>query len=320
MKLPEADFRPKRRAGHVPSGSHRKIPIIRILLILVAAVAVYQKFDAFFPKLHAWLKPAHPSQGVKAEFTPSGNSRWSFSRDSTHATLNCSHLDEADYCRYLEQQRQGLCGQVRALLEKARWFGALKAPVLSRIEVRLSKTESSESGILAGLQGHDVAGKFRYERANGDPAFPWCDSTRGCLSPPSPRFPLTQGKIEDARSGDTISLLSSRTSSVFPVLSGMVIGLDSLSPENHRVLLYHGRELYTLYEGLRRVAPDLKSGTRVEPLESIGTIGAIAQADSLALPDTSTYPYQMGFRVEQAGMILDPAEFLAMGEQASRGR
>ncbi len=319
MKLPEADFRPKRRAGYVPAGPRRKIPILRILLILTVGVVAYLKFEFFSPWLRAWFKSSHTPHVVLEKSAASKNTGWSFSPDSTVATLNCRQLKESEYCPSLEQLQQGLCRQVRATLAKARWFGALKDPALSRVEVHLVKTESGESRFLTGLQGQDSTGKFHYERtyAYGEPTHPFCDSTRGSLAPPAPRFPLEHGKLTGAKLDDTISSMSSKTPSVFPVLRGKVVSVDSISPENRRILLYHGEELYTLYEGLRHIDGNLKPGTFVEPRQSIGSI---AVGDSLALSDTSKYPYQMRFRVEQAGMILDAAEFLAAAEGKSNGR
>jgi len=319
VKLPEADFRPKRRAGYVPAGPRRKIPILRILLILIAGVFAYLKFDVLSPWLRAWFKSSHASHVVLEKSAASKYADWSFSPDSTLATLNCRQFKESEYCTSLEQLQQGLCRQVRATLAKARWFGALKNPALSQVDVHLVKTESDESHFLTGLQGQDSAGKFHYERTYvyGEPTHPFCDSTRGCLVPPAPRFPLEHGKLTAAKPDDTISWMSSKTASVFPVLRGKVVSVDSISPQNSRVLLYHGEELYTLYEGLRHIDGNLKPGTFVEPRQSIGSI---ALGDSLALSDTSKYPFQMRFRVEQAGMILDAAEFLAAAEGKSNGR
>ena len=309
----------KRRAGYVPSGSRRKIPLIRILLLVVAAVLVYRKFDDFWPKFRSFV--GHPK--VVHSVGVSGNAAWIYSGDSTRAVLNCSRFKETDYCPFMEELQPGLCGQVRATLEKARRLDALNAPVLSRVELYLPGTESQDvhkTVVLVRVEGRDSKGKFRYERTGEDPFSSLCDSARGCLKSPSPRLPLEYGRTAGAdanvnATGESFSRWTSKTSSVFPVLPGRIFHVDSLGPDNHRAVLYHGNELYTTYEGLDHIAAGLKNGALVDPFKAIGYA---APVDSLELSDSSKY--RMSFRVEQAGMFLDPLDFLAVGEHSPNGR
>ena len=82
--------------------------------------------------------------------------------------------------------------------------------------------------------------------------------------------------------------------------------MDSLESGNHRVVLYHGRELYTTYEGLKNLAKGLTRGSPVNPAVSIG------EADELdSSSRTESSRYVLMFRVEQAGMSLDPVEFFS---------
>jgi len=261
---------------------------------------------------------------------------WVYSPDSSQAVLNLNTQNttgEKDGCAELEHLHAGLCGQERAALKKAGWLRVLNKPVLSRIEVSLPPAGSAPEtpALLIVLQGHDSTADFRYRRVGGvagDMLSPWCDDSRGCLTSPAPHLPLAQGRLMDSSSEELVSRWHSSLSKVFPVLPGIVVGMDSMGPRNYQVTLYHGNELYSTYASLGDLDAGLKSGALVDPSRSIGEA---ALADSMALPQIVKNPskkdlkkksknpsapvyafeYGLAFSVEQAGMPVDPVEFFA---------
>ncbi len=311
MKPPESDFRPKRRAGHVPSSRRRKIPLLRIVLLVVAAALVYRHFDHFWPRLRAWVKPS-ATQNARLSRHGDSTGVWIFSADSSQAFLNLGAGREKDDCADLERLRAGLCAQEHAALRKAAWFGTLRKPLVSRLEVSLPRGETPAEipARLIAMEGRDSTGNFHYRRVTGgEAASPWCEAVRGCLTPLSPRIPLLEGKLLDSASEAGVARWHSPSSEVFPALPGIVVSADSLGPRSYRVTLYHGNELYTRYETLRGLTDGLKTGTQVDPLRPIGLAAA---TDSAASGRSSGYDLE--FRVTQAGMPLDPMEFLASAE------
>jgi hypothetical protein len=205
----------------------------------------------------------------------------------------------------MDRLRSGLCGEARAVMEKSRWLRAMNKPVLSKVNADIPKNESgSGEPALAALEGVDGGASFRYQRLNGDPSAPWCDSARGCLSSMRPRVPLNQGRMTDTATDELVSRWTSSSSLVFPALPGLVVQLDSSGPDHLRIVLYHGRELYTTYESLRSFAGHLKTGDQVDTNSSIGMAVPV---DSSAA--SNPFINAMVFRVEQAGMPMDPMTF-----------
>jgi len=314
MKLSEADFRPRQRARRVPSTTRRKIPVVRILILIVAAALVYKRFDSIWPGAH--LKKSHSKQtsgtGLKG-FDADGLPVWVFSKDSTQAVLNCEKSSEAECCEALDDLHSGFCGDARALVQKARWLHKLDQSVAKRFEARIQPSGSGSTlATLISVAGHSKTDNFQFTRtidlsnADGSSIGPWCESSGDCLVPSALRTPLVQGKMvpitqsEDATSNGTATW-TSHIPEVFPVLSGTVSGIDSLGPGRYRVTLYHGKELYSSYEPLRRVAMDLKTGVVVSSHRPIGE----ATTDTLATADSK---HTIQFQIVQAGMPLDAGD------------
>ena len=306
MKMSDADYRPKQRSRHVPSAPRRRIPYIRILILLVAAALVYKRFDSLWPGFHLGTRSASSSTRVKS----GGKPVWIFSSDSTRAFLNCKKSSQAECCEALEGLHAGFCGEARAAVKKAAWLGQLNEPVLIRFEARNQTSGNLKTMELAEFEGRDRSGYFQYKRGRENQT--WCDSTGTCLIPISPRLPLVQGKLAEASREQTGSQWTSPLPEVFPVLPGRIVGVDSLGQDRYRVTLYHGKELYTTYEPLQHLALGLKKGLEISSHKLLGA----AAADSLAL---SSARYSLQFRVEQSGMPLDAIEFLAVEERKSNG-
>ena len=305
--MSEADYRPKRRAGYVPSPPRRKIPLIRLLILLAAAVVVYRHFDSYWPRLRLLVRSSSGRTPNPGNAAVNRNSGWNFSGDSTRAFLSRGRAPYSDFCATLESMSAGFCNQTEAVVEKGKWLRMFKAPVISRVEVHFSASETGSSTkvpVLVALEGRDGGRNFRYQRMNTDD--PWCDTAGVCLSPKPPRMPVAQGTPSEPVTDEPISRWVSPRAEVFPVLSGRVAKVDSLESGNRRVVLYHGRELYTTYEGLKNLAKGLTRGSSVNPAVSIG------EADELdSSSRTESSRYVLMFRVEQAGMSLDPVEFFS---------
>jgi hypothetical protein len=291
VKLPEADFRPKRRAGYVPSSRRRKIPLLRVVLIVVAAALVYRHFDHFWPGLKGWIHPSSQTKGAHGlkhvDLSP-----YIYSADSSQIflTLGQGPTREKDACAELEHLHEGLCAQERAALKKAGWMHALNKPILSKMEVSLphafgDESPTGASTLLVVLEGWDSSGSFHYTRKGGDTLSPWCDVARGCLTSPIPHLPMIQGKLMDSASEELVARWHSSSAKVFPVLPGIVSHTDSLGPQSYQITLYHGNELYTSYGSLQSLAPGLKPGVQVDLSRSLGEA---ASMDSASLAGAAT--------------------------------
>jgi hypothetical protein len=296
VKPPDADFRPRRRAGYVPSPPRRKIPLIRILLILVAGTLVYRHFDTFWKSGRSIAHAKDNAVGFQAT--------WLFNEDSSRAVLNCARAKEAEYCTTLDKLQPGLCGETFAAMRKGVQLRILNHPALSSVEARrVDNAEGEKLFMVTSLQGRDHESSFKYRRAMTPPMSPWCDSARGCLVSRAPSLPLAKGKATSKEA----EVWTSANPKVSPVLPGWIAEMDSSDATHHRVVLYHGNELYTSYEGLQNLTAKLQIGKHVDPDNPIGE----AHGDSTA-PDSSRY--SLTFRVEQAGMPIDPGDFLARNE------
>ena len=149
-------------------------------------------------------------------------------------------------------------------------------------------------------------GTFRFLRNTTDKEAStrsWCDSARGCLvdkaAQPPMRRNVASGPLLD-RAGKSISWTASAPE-VFPVLKGRVTSVES-TPLGYRVTLYHGKELYSRYEPLLRIANGVSPGASADPRLPLGD----------ATPDSSGYTVRVGF--ERAGLVAYPSEFFTLGE------
>lgn len=310
--MSHADFRPKRRAGVVPSGRpRRKIPLLRILLLIGVAIFVYAKFDDYWPSLRGALNPVaawNRLTGRESAALPAAPSRAAWSDDSTRVALSCpSGLGENDACCDAPadaRSLRALCAQAGALLARARWGGML-APGAEKEALRLEgRATLSEEGFpsyeLSGLRGNDGSGAFAFQR--GDAAT-WCEARRGCLSTPSPRSPLAGGRLVRGPGGpeEKTAEWIAAASAVHPSLPGRVTGIEPVQG-GARVRVYHGRELYTSYEPVRLAegSAALKVGAKV----TAGTVLGTAPGGPKG--------YTLLMRIRRAGLSPDPFDFFSL--------
>jgi hypothetical protein len=305
-----SDFRPGKRPRFVPSGSpRRRIPLIRIALLLAFGLFVYSGFDEYWPRLREAVNPAALWRDTFAQpaSPPAGSLTVVWSNDSSRVTLECPLGLTGACCEALHAADQNLCSEATALLTKARWKRAIASPVREEAPLQLeARAVVSDLGDwsfeLSGLRGRDPAGNFLFRRTTGSGA--WCDPGRGCLGSPVPRIPLAEGRLLGRTAGGAAlwiavgphvrAVLPGRIVAVDPVpsVSGEVTGV----PGAARVRVYHGSELYTSYEPVRTAA-NVKPGALVKAGSHLG--GA---------PRTAT-GYALTVRVRQAGQNLSPLVF-----------
>ncbi len=280
------------RRAHPGARRRRNIPVLRVFLLVGCGAFVYARFDSIWSRLRparrAASAPMHDASYSGPESLP-----LRFNADSTEVSVDCRGVGERACCGSLARLSPSLRGETEAVLAKARWRHALEGRILlTGIRLRILSEGPEKARILA-LEGRDGKGAFRYARAleaEGPGAGIWCDSRRGCLARPAPRPALRNAFYPE----------------VFPVLPGRVTRVDSVGPGLFRVAVYHGRELYTVYDPLVRVAAGLKAGSPADPLRPLGD----AVADSVGNP--------LHFQAVQAGMPLDPEDFFA-AEVSSHG-
>jgi hypothetical protein len=275
--------------------------------LIGVAIFVYAKFDDYWPSLRVALNPATAWDrllGREAAAAPAAPSRAAWSADSSRLTLDCpAGLGEGNACCEAASARpiRGLCRQAAVLLGRARWKGMLSAgseKAALRLEGRAAFSDEGFAVYeLAGLRGRDGSGGFSFQQ--GD-AGTWCESRRGCLSTPSPRAPLSGGRLVRGPGEKTAEWIAA-SSAVHPSLPGRVVGIDSVQG-GARVRLYHGRELYTSYEPVRLAAGPsaLKPGTPV----TAGTVLGAAPGGPKG--------YTVYMRIRRAGLAPDPFDFFSL--------
>ncbi len=309
MKPTHADFRPGKRPRFVPSGKpRRKLPLIRIALLIGVGLLVYARFDDYWPHLRKAATAVAPWSGKTAPAPAhSGALEPVWARDSSRVTLACAAGLENDCCAALESLDQGLCGETQALLAKARWKQRIShshAPAGKEallLEARAIVSDLGDWGLeLSGLRGNDDAGVYLFRRAAGIST--WCDAARGCLRDPLPRTPLAQGHLqedaEEARHGGMNGHWVSGVRQVLAVLPGHVVSVDS-TPSGVTVTVYHGREIYAEY-GPLEPAHGVRSGAPVKAGSHLGDVLASA---------AGTEGNVLTVRIVQAGQSRDPAMF-----------
>ena len=317
--MTHSDFRPKKRSGVVPSGKpRRKIPLLRILLLIVVAFFVYLKFDSIWSGVRHVANPTalwerafgHPLPAVDNVPRPA------WSPDSTEFTLDCPRglrgcCDGASF----SPNASAICRQAGALLAKAQSrqvLGAVapESPLRLYARAGVSRTGHTVFDLTAlqgrSAQGQSSGGTFAFRQ---NAAGVWCDSRHVCLTDPVPQAPLTAGRL--LRSADESSEAGrwvSASSVVHPVLPGRITGVDSV-PGGVRVRIYHGGELYTTYEPLH-----LPAGTAAAALKP-GM--AVTRATVLGDAPWLAAGYTVTLRARRAGLSLDPAYFFSMQPTAA---
>jgi murein DD-endopeptidase MepM/ murein hydrolase activator NlpD len=315
VKPTHADFRPGKRPRFVPSGKpRRKIPLIRIALLISFGLLVYTRFDDYWPRLRQVATSASPFAATASQASTAASARFGalepvWARDSSRATLACAAGLEPDCCDALESLNAGLCGEAEALFAKARWkqrLSAARAPAGKSallFEARAIVSDLGDWGLeLSGVRGHDLSGVYVFRRTAGTAL--WCDTRRGCLRDPLPRAPLAQGRLQEDRAdaglGSAKSHWVSFARQVLAVLPGRVVSVDSVSG-GARVRVYHGREIYAEYGPLRPAA-GVRAGVSVKAGSHLGDALAGLEGSALTV------------RVRQAGQWRDPAEFWGIEE------
>jgi hypothetical protein len=305
--MSHADFRPKRRSGVVPSGRpRRKIPLLRILLLLLLAFFVYLKFDSLWTGIRALNPVALWDRAFGGDrVAPDARAHPVWSADSSRFSLECPG-GLRGCCDTAPRSGAGVCREAAALLAKARARGLLppassatpESPL--RLHARAGVSRAAQGFFeLTALQGRasgKTGGAFALRKNS---AGIWCDARHLCLSRSAPRSPLALGRL--LRGPDSLGAARwvSASSAVHPVLSGRIAAIDSV-PGGARVRLYHGGELYTSYEPLRFVPAGLRPGAMVTPGSVLGEAPWLAAG------------YTVYLRVRRAGLNLDPAEFFSI--------
>jgi hypothetical protein len=307
--MTHADFRPKKRSGVVPSGKpRRKIPVLRILLLIAIAFFVYLKFDSIWSGVRAlnpvalWDRTFGGAQPV-ADNLP----RPAWSSDSSEFSLDCPR-GLPGCCETAPASAKGgngICRQAGALLTKARARGALgglPADAPLRLYAKAGVTRSGHGFFhLSALQGRVPRGKtagaaFAFRRNS---AGVWCDTRHVCLSEPAPRPPLSLGRLLRSEASPDAARWVSASAAVHPALAGRITTVDSVNG-GARVRIYHGGELYTTYEPLRLQDTAVRAGAAVTPRSVLGESPWLAAG------------YTVLVRARRAGLNLDPADFFSV--------
>jgi hypothetical protein len=299
MRLSHADFRPGKRPRYAPSGPpRRKVPLIRIVLLIGLGIFVYTRFDTMWSGVRDFVNPDkvwHKLTGQSDE-NRDGTLKLTWSSDSSRVSLECPRGLNAACCESLADADGDLCGEASALLEKAQWKRALQGKDLGKqplfVEGRAVVSDLGDWGFeLSDLRGRDAAGAFVYRRAAGSQA--WCDTRRGCLKPLLPRAPLLDGRLSamgDLKGSESTAGATSQWLSGSPrvrsVLPGRVVAVIAAQPHVF-VRVYHGGERYVTY-GPLKAAPGVKPGVMVKLGSHLG--------DAAMRPGTGGYSLTVRLR------------------------
>ncbi len=316
MSLTRADYRPARRPRRVPTGTpRRKVPLIRVALLITLGVFIAARFDDYWPKLREWFSPAAVKErmfGKPDAFAEGeGAVKLAWSEDSLRITAECSEGITAPCCAALSAANATLCGAARAGLAKARWRGKLGEPTGGmRIDARAHESEDRPGDLrswsVASIRGRDARGEFNFRRAA--PGREWCDAGRGCLDAPSPRAPLQDGRLLPASGDGLFAQWTSNSTSprVLSVLPGRIVAIDTLEASVARIRIWHGMELYTSYEPVIP-ADAARPGARVRAGSHLGDLARSQGARALI------------FTARQAGVPVDASLFWEPGAAVTGG-
>jgi hypothetical protein len=305
VKLSQADFRPRKRLRHVPRGSPKRgFPLIRLALLLAAAVLIYTRFDDIWPRVRDAMNPSSAWTAISGAFGPDeareNGPAPEWSADSSRFFLDCPGRLDAACCAAAGAISPDLCGEAAALLARARWkraAGELREGL--RLEGR---AVVNDLGIwdheLSGMRGRDESGAFHFRLAAGGR---WCDAGRGCLGNPAPTLPLAGGRSRPAGE-PAATLWTGDSPRVRALLPGRVMAVEPLAAGGARVRVYHGREIYADYEPIRP-APGVQPGARVRAGSHLGDAPRTGSGHAFTL------------RLLQTGLPVDPAGFWGFGER-----
>lgn len=319
VKVKHADFRPVKRPRYAPTGRPpRRFPLIRILVLVALGAFVYTRFETLWTMASNTLNPVKVWNKATAPLFGDGDAdpqgvRPVWSGDSSRVTFSCPHGLDAGCCHSLTAVDATLCGTAEAVLEKARWHGALARSLTAGRPLHLeARAVVSDLGVwsheLAGVRGDDPSGPFAYRRAAG--AGTWCDGRRGCLTRATARAPLAEGRLasppaatDPVRGGATDVHWLAATPRVRAILPGRVIAVDSSGGDAGVIVrVHHGMELYAAY-GPITPAPGVTPGALVKTGSYLGDAPAAGGG------------YRLAMSLKQGGQPVDAA---TLWEQAAR--
>jgi hypothetical protein len=312
------DYKPSERRRYVPSGQpRRKIPVIRVALLLGLVAFAVLRFDAYWPSVrgifHRSPKPeisaenitSKKSEGAAAPGASArGPMRWS--ADSSRLALDCPRGLSGACCENLDAASPGLCAEAASLAARAGWKGLIDKRAVTagfvRVEAQARIDESTRRMALSGMAGRDARGGFVLRR-RGEAAT-WCDGARGCLGGrPAPVAPLSDARVQSSETASGEATWLSASPWVRAVLPGRVLAVDSVEG-GVIVRLYHGLETYTTYGPLRAVA-----GVRPGAIVKTGShLGDAPLRGAL---------YALNVNVRQGGRPVEAAAFWSMHAPAA---
>ena len=271
-----------------PRRPPRKLPVLRIFLLLLALWFLYHEFN--HGKLAAfWEKSAAPADTLAAEILPapprdsvawrawcadhSGQSfvlsprlvqcSWSFaSRQALGEALSQEPAPIANRVLYAASR------QLFSYPMQLHWVSYTQAPQAPRVlDLRSDRGELR----LLAMPGDSLTGTL------------WLDAYTGCAYPgPCPHDPLEGGAVpipDDFDFAGREYLLTRDLfrgigeSPVFPVLSGRVTSISKDS-SGFSVELYHGDNLYSRSSGLSGLYAYTQPGARLAPDMPVGRLSA----------------------------------------------
>ncbi len=327
MEFSHWDFRPKQRQRFVGKPG-RKVPFLRILLLLALGGTLYWQFDNLISI--TWITSIRESvselRAPKPESSPSQKpgfqSNWS--NDSTLLDVNCPDARKSECVKFLDSLHSGLGNSFLALSEKAKRkipvsapYDSVSASIRFPGDVPGSKPDFPWplSFTLRGANAREV---FSLQRFESGPALPdlkalltrydYCSVRHGCLRSREVGLPMPKAEIFQISGspservsvrGNPVILRDAESPAVFPALPGKLVDIRAEEHGVFAVKLYHGRGLFTYYGGLSRLHLNVKMGSILASRDTLGFV------DSLGGKISS-----MAFSAEEAGRFVDPMAFL----------
>ncbi len=336
MEFSKWDFRPRQRQRFVRKPG-RKIPFLRILLLLALGWALYWQFDnlisaswvsRFKVSLFSLFSPqlsASPSEVAPL--------RQDWSPDSTRLDLRCPEAEKARCVIYLDSLHPGLGTALHALHEKIRmkvygeesislssarfrWKSRFPGSVRDfpwPVSVTMQCKQATEVFTLKGAESNNASATLEEFLAQRD----YCSPRHGCLRERKTAMPVRapkEFKFQPAgselldRQGISLLIKGEASPTVHSALPGKLVDIRAEENGGFAAKVYHGRSLFTYYGSLSRLHVDLKIGNALEPRDTLGFV------------DTANgQPLFMAFSAEEAGRFVDPSAFLniAAGEGAA---
>lgn len=292
MKLSQADFRPKQRSRFVKAKRQQKIPLLRILALLLLGGLLYFQldYDAMREALTRWTRKIPlRSEGTAEPISAKADLSAYWSLDSTHLHLACTangigacfqyldslHADAGRLGRQIFERESAVEGKTPQSLSLKWRFPPHSYPRFQSLELqwksgkRVIRAEhalrkDSISNLAGYLSGLTLAGDRGGER---DPGFskmvqpwswaPWADLEGWWQK--GGGFPV-RGLRFHSRSGDP----------VFPLQAGKIVetGVDRARGQYLRLRLEDGWEAW--YANLKALPQGLEMGTVLEKTDTLG--------------------------------------------------